>query len=362
MVSSLLGLPGAVGETTAVHYGNPLGEQRKLAEGRAVVDLGDYDVITLTGPDRLIWLNSISSQDFLGLRPGDTVESLILDPNGHVEHRFLAVDDATALWLLVEPGAAEALVAWLTRMRFRMQVDIDVVSEHWSALGAIGDYPIGPATGRETATTAAESTPVVWNDPWPSIQPGAVGYGPEPHPGADLRLKFWLHPREALSPEDYPEWAGSAALDALLVYSARPTLRGEVDEKLLPHEVDWIRTAIHLEKGCYRGQETVAKVHNLGHPPRRVVLLHLDGSGGELPEAGSAVSLGEKTVGHVTRAVRHFEWGPIALALVKRTTDTEAELDVAGPDGAIVATQQVLVPQDAGATRREAIRQIRTGG
>jgi tRNA-modifying protein YgfZ len=106
----------------------------------------------------------------------------------------------------------------------------------------------------------------------------------------------------------------------------------------------------------------VAKVHNLGHPPRRIVLLHLDGSGGELPEPGSVVSLGEKTVGHITRAVRHFEWGPIALALVKRMSDTEAELQVAGPDGPIVATQEVLVPQDAGATRREAIRRKRSGG
>jgi len=356
VVSSLLAIPGAIGETTPEHYGNPLGEQRKLAEGQAVVDLGDHEVITLSGPDRLIWLNSISSQDFLGLPPGRTVESLILDPNGHVEHRFLAVDDGTTLWLLVEPGAAEALVAWLTKMRFRMQVDIDQVSEHWNVVAATGQNL--PASIRP----ATESSPVVWQDPWPHVQPGAVGYGPEPHPGAHLRLTYWLHPRQELTPESYPEWAGSAALDALLVRAARPTLHGEVDEKLLPHEVDWIRTAIHLEKGCYRGQETVAKVHNLGHPPRRVVLLHLDGSGGELPEAGSEVSLGEKTVGHITRAVRHFEWGPIALALVKRPTDTEAELHVAGPDGPIVATQEVLVPQDAGATRREAIRQIRSGG
>lgn len=358
MGSSLLGRPGAVGETTAVHYGNPLGEQKKLASGDAVVDLGDHDVITLSGPDRLVWLNSISSQDFLGLPPAHTIESLILDPNGHVEHRFLAVDEGSALWLLVEPGTSEALVAWLLKMRFRMQVEIDVVSAQWSVLAAIGQHP----TPASSPINSAGSSPVLWHDPWPNIQPGAVGYGPEPHPGQGLSLVYWLHPRELLAPESYPEWAGSAALDALLVRSARPTLHGEVDEKLLPHEVDWIRTAIHLEKGCYRGQETVAKVHNLGHPPRRVVLLHLDGSGGELPEPGSDVTLGDKKVGHITRAVRHFEWGPLALALVKRVTNTDAELQVAGPDGPIASTQDVLVPQDAGATRREAIRQKRSGG
>jgi len=139
-------------------------------------------------------------------------------------------------------------------------------------------------------------------------------------------------------------------LDALGIAAGRPRL-ADIDAKALPHEFDWLRSAIHLNKGCYRGQETVAKVHNLGHPPRRLTLLHLDGSGSLLPRPGDALMLGEKEVGHVTRAAWHFELGPIALALVKRSVDVAATLMVSTEEGAVLGNQQVLVLPDAGATR-----------
>ena len=140
------------------------------------------------------------------------------------------------------------------------------------------------------------------------------------------------------------------ALDGLMIAAARPTM-GEVDEKALPHELDWLRTAVHLDKGCYRGQETVAKVHNLGHPPRRLTLLHLDGSHSTLPRAGDVLTNGDKAVGLITRAGWHYELGPIALALLKRTTPVEAQLEVACEGVVIAATQEVIVPPGAGATR-----------
>ena len=88
---------------------------------------------------------------------------------------------------------------------------------------------------------------------------------------------------------------------------------------------------MHLQKGCYRGQETVARVHNLGRPPRRLVFLHLDGSEVRLPAHGAPVRLaadGEdgRAVGFVTSSARHWELGPIALALVKRNTPEDAAL------------------------------------
>ena len=117
-----------------------------------------------------------------------------------------------------------------------------------------------------------------------------------------------------------------------------------------------MRSAVHLAKGCYRGQETVAKVHNLGHPPRRLVLLHLDGSAGVLPGAGSVVLNGEKEVGTVTSSARHHELGPIGLAVVKRTLDPQAPLTVRideegeSPAELVAAAQEVIVPVEAGAT------------
>lgn len=343
MPSPLLERDGAVGVDVADHYGNPLAEQRLLEAGQAVVDCSHWGVVTLEGPDRLTWLHSLCSQDLLSLQPGQTTEALILDPQGHIEHRFLLVDDGVRSWLLVEPGRSDALVSWLERMRFRMQVEISDQSSPWAVLAATNSDRV------------SDGSPAVFLDPWPTIQPGSVGYGPTPHPGEDLHLCFWLHPRQELSSSSYENYAGILALDALLVRAARPLLVSDVDDKALPHEWDWLRTAVHLNKGCYRGQETVAKIHNLGHPPRRAVLLHLDGSLGVLPEAGAAIMHGDREVGRVTRVVRHHEWGPLGLGLVKRSVDVDAELSVSGPEGLIPASQEVIVDPASGATRREAI-------
>jgi folate-binding protein YgfZ len=346
--SPLLTRAGAVGEAVPAHYGNPLAEQRLLEGGSALVDCSHFGVITLTGPDRLTWLDSLSSQLLLGLLPGETKEDLILDPHGHIEHRFLITDDGETSWLLVEPGRAEALIQWLLKMRFRMHVDINDVSSEVAVVAS------------SSTDVSLEKALVVWIDPWPSIAEGGVSYSRISHPGEGFSLRFTAIPRSALDEGLSVEWAGLDALDALLVRAARPTM-AEVDDKTLPHELDLLRTAVHVNKGCYRGQETIAKVHNLGHPPRRGVLLHVDGSEGELPEAGAVVRAGEKDVGRVTRLVRHHEWGPLAYAVIKRNVDTQAALIVVGAGGDIPATQEVLVHPDSGATRREALNARRQG-
>jgi folate-binding protein YgfZ len=119
----------------------------------------------------------------------------------------------------------------------------------------------------------------------------------------------------------------------------------DTDHRTIPHEVGWIETAVHLNKGCYRGQETVARVHNLGHPPRRLVFLDLDGSVDRLPAHEDPVELDGDRVGFTGSAARHYELGPIGLALVKRTVPVEATLLAGG----VAAAQEVIVPPDAGA-------------
>jgi folate-binding protein YgfZ len=343
--SPLLALPGAIGETVALHYGDPLGEQRRFSEGVSAVDASHYELIRLTGPDRLLWLDSISSNVFAGSAAGETREGLILDPHGHVEHQFLLIDDGAESWLLVEPGRADALTTWLLSMRFRMQVEIESVSDAWAVIASTKKLPV------------AERSFV---DPWPAVVPGGVAYSAEPHPAESFSLHWSVIPRENLTPELSEHWSGMDALDAYLLRAARPIM-ADVDEKTLPHELDWLRTGVHLNKGCYRGQETIAKVHNLGHPPRRAVLLHLDGSDADLPEPGSEVIHDGKVVGRVTRVARHYEWGPIAYAVVKRSLDPSVDVEVHGSSSVMTASQEVLVVPDAGATRREAISQYRSG-
>ena len=326
--------------TVAAHYGDPIGEQRLLRRGDALVDRSDRGVVTVSGPDRLSWLHSITSQHLTGLAAWVSTEALVLSPKGHIEHALHVVDDGERVWLTVEPGTATSLVAWLESMRFMLRVEVCDVSQEYAVLASFGRLP---DLGVEPAA--------VWRDPWPAVEAGALvgdtaAYGPvHPHPGEGWALAEVIVPRsslEGLAARSDLRWAGTWAFEALRVAAWRPRLGAETDHRTIPHEVDWLRTAVHLHKGCYRGQETIARVHNLGRPPRRLVFLHLDGSGHELPAAGAPVRLGERTVGHLTSVVRHHEDGPVALALVKRNTDPAAVL-LAGADDAVVSAAQTVI-------------------
>jgi len=283
----------------------------------------------VTGPDRLSWLHSLTTQQLTGLAPHTSTETLILSPHGHVEHDLHLVDDGTTTWITVEPGTQPALVAWLDSMRFMLRVEVSDVTGEFAVLGEPGERESEPGE------------PVAWVDPWPLLAQGGAAYSVVSdldHPGWQLREL--IVPRGELAQHaDLDNLAGTWALEALRVAAWRPRLGHETDHRTIPHEVDWMRTAVHLSKGCYRGQETVARVHNLGRPPRRLVMLHLDGSGHGLPEQGAEVLLEDRKVGFVTTAARHHELGPIALALVKRNTPAEATLRI----GDIAAAQEVVV-------------------
>jgi folate-binding protein YgfZ len=351
VASPLLALPGAVEGSgidagVAWHYGDPAAEQRALLGGRAFVDQSHLDVLTVTGPDRLTWLHSLSSQDLRSLAPGMGVETMILSPQGRIEHVAALVDDGETAWLITE--TADALAAHLERMRFMLRVEVANVTDAWAAIG------------EPVAAKAAPGEPITWVDPWPGVTAGGTRYGPptEAHPGRGRAWRLVLVPRDTLQAEATSRidagWmpAGTWATEAIRVAAWRPRAAAEVDATTLPHELDWLRTAVHLHKGCYRGQETVAKVHNVGRPPRRLVMLHLDGSGHGLPAAGAAVILGEVAVGRVTSAARHHEAGPIALALVKRSTDPSETLGVESDAGPIAAAQEVIVtPEGVSADR-----------
>ncbi|MEN9620203.1 MAG: hypothetical protein RL499_396 [Actinomycetota bacterium] len=357
--SPLLALPGAVAmagvESAAVaaHYGDPMGEQRMLVAGRAIVDLSDRGVITVSGPDRLTWLDSLTSQSLAALAPGASAETLLLDPNGRLEHSIRVIDDGVTAWLLVEASQTAALAAWLDRMRFMLRVEVADVTADWATVGQLA------ANTDEllVAAAAPNGVPLVWRDPWPTVQSGGWQYALEAdHPGLEFAAVELLVERTRLAEiaaavrAGEPAVAGTLALEALRIAAWRPRFGTEVDDRTIPHELDWLRSAVHLNKGCYRGQETVAKVHNLGHPARRLVMLHLDGSDALLPGAGSPVLADGASVGTITSSARHHELGPIALAMVKRSLEPTAALTVEAEGVAIAAAQQVIVPTDAGAT------------
>ncbi|OII23842.1 folate-binding protein YgfZ [Frigoribacterium sp. MCBA15_019] len=382
MVSPFSSRDGFVddGSGVAAHYGNPLGEQRLLARGAAVVDLSDRGVLTVTGPDRLSWLNSLTSQALVALAPGVSTETLLLDANGRLEHAARVLDDGETTWLLVDRSEVDPLGTWLDRMRFMLRVEVADRTGDVATIGSMHDL-LGGGHGAEPLVPVMTShdTALVWVDPWHEVTAGGHSYADsDRHPGHDWTYRESLVRRSDLDalaalPAERLAVAGTLALEALRIEAWRPRLSTEVDERSIPHELDWMRSAVHLTKGCYRGQETVAKVHNIGHPPRRLVMLHLDGSDGVLPErgaevvlapvagsapdeadtAGGAVPVPEATaprsVGHITSVALHHELGPVALALVKRGTDESAPLAVVVDDLMIAAAQEIVVPASAGA-------------
>jgi folate-binding protein YgfZ len=352
MTDPFAAVPGAVVDDAGLqHVGNPLVEQRRLASGAALAPLADRAVIAVAGEDRLTWLDSLSSQALARLAPGVGTELLILDPQGHVEHAASVVDDGETAWLIADRADVEGLYDWLRKMRFRLRVEPRIADDEYAVVG-------GTAAALERVSAAAPAgLPLVWRDPWPSVTPGGHAYAPvDPHPGAERDWSEAIVTRAEeqriadAAARGEIELAGLTAVEALRVAAWRPRWTTDVDERALPHELDWLRTAVHLDKGCYRGQETVAKVHNLGHPPRRLVALQLDGSGSVLPEHGAVVRRGDDAVGIVTSAALHHEEGPVALAVVRRTTPVDAPLTVDTADGPVAAAQEVVVPPDAGAT------------
>lgn len=363
--SALLDLDAAVQADgidagVAAHYGNPNAEQRRLLAGEAIVDLSHRGVLSVSGPDRLTWLNSMSSQELRGLTPGQSTETLLLDPNGHLEYAIALIDDGVESWLLIEAAELPGLQAWLDRMRFTLRVQI---VDHTLAYATIGTMAADPAAVA-LHPAAPNGVPLVWHDPWSAVAPGGWQYAAgTTHPGADWHWTEVLIDRSALPAlrdavaAGPVTAAGLLALEALRIAAWRPRGALDADERTIPHELDWLRTAVHLTKGCYRGQETVAKVHNLGHPPRRLVLLHLDGSDAVLPVHGDEVQ-GDRfvansdperrTVGTITSSAIHYELGPIALAVVKRTVPGTVTLHVLSQGLSITASQEVIVPESAG--------------
>ena len=330
---------------TPLHYGASLREQRVLEEQDGLVDLPHLRVLRLSGPDRLTWLNSITTQKIDTLAPGVSTETLVLDPNGRIEGWLKIVDDGEALWAISELNTDETL-DFLRKMVFMMRVEIDDLSDDFQCFGAVTALP--------------EKLPVtqLWADPWPHIGVGSASYAQvdlglevagTDHPGLETPFVIGIVKRtdlQGLSAKDFT-MAGFDAWEALRIAAWRPG-RNEIDHKALVGELDLLRTAVHLAKGCYRGQEAVARVHNLGQPPRRLTFVHLDGSGHIAPDPGSDVLAevrgSQRSVGTLSSVTVHWQLGPIGLAVVKRNLSPEAELSFEMSDGdRVVGAQETIV-------------------
>jgi folate-binding protein YgfZ len=348
-------LPGADADPgVPAHRGDPLAEQRAMARGAAVVDRSNRGVIAVTGEERLGWLHLLLTQHVSEL-PADTgTETLVLDINGRVLHHMVVAHAGDAVYLDTEPGDVPELLDYLTKMVFWSKVEPRDASAELAALSVVG--PDTPAVLASAGLAVPERPHGV------AVLPGGGFVRRMDWPGADAadvvvpraEQAAWWERLTAAGARP----AGTMAFDALRVEALRPRLHVDTDDRTIPHEVGWIGSAVHLSKGCYRGQETVARVANLGRPPRRMVLLHLDSGDDRLPLPGDPVLRDGRPVGRVGTVALHHEMGPVALALLKRSVPVDAQL-VAGADDrqAPAAIDPASVPADEGEQRGRAAQQ-----
>ena len=283
------------------HFGEPVKEQRAIEAGTAWADLSHLSVIAVSGEDRLKWLHDLTTQFLTDLEAGMWKPAMILDPQGHVEYQFNLVDDGTTTFLILDASYAESLVAYLTKMKFMLKVDVRDATSEFAVLRAPG------------ATTDI-------GGPFALVPRGEVAQMAQAFNAVATQVGTW-------------------ALDAERVAAGRPRIGFETDHKTIPNEIGVLHGAVHMNKGCYRGQETVAKIFNLGNPPRRLTMLHLDGSDVGFPATGTKIENDGVVVGFIGTVARHHELGTIALAIVKRNTPLDATLSVDG----IAAAQQPIV-------------------
>ena len=274
------------------HFGEPNNEQKALVKGMGWADLSHRGVISVSGKDRLTWLHALTTQHIEQLPVATWVDALILDAQGHVIDQLFLVDDGEVTWMHLEKERVAPVIEYLEKMKFML----DVVVKDQS-----NDYAVLRAPGKADGI----------GGPYALVPRDELAQTIDAFSKSHMQVGMW-------------------ALDAERVSKGRARLLFETDHKSIPNELGFLNKAVHMNKGCYRGQETVAKVFNLGQPPRRLVLLHLDGSMVALPEHGAKVMLEDKVVGYLGTVARHYELGPIALAVVKRNVPLDATLSCEG--------------------------------
>ncbi len=342
------------------HYGDPLGEQRAAETDGVVIDRSHRCALTLAGGDRQTWLHSISTQHVSELLDGASTQNLSLDGQGRVEDHWIQTELGGITYLDTEPWRGGPLLDYLRKMVFWS--DVTVGPADLAVLSLLGprlaEPPVLEALG--IPALPAEMTAVPLAGGFVRRMTGArdgqldLDVVIDRRESADLQRRLT---HAGLRP------AGVWTYEAHRVAAVRPRLGVDTDQRTIPHEVGWIggpgQAAVHLDKGCYRGQETVARVHNLGKPPRMLVLLHLDGSV-DRPATGDAVLANGRAVGRLGTVVDHVDLGTVALALIKRGVPVDTNL-VTGGDGQAPAVIDAdsLPPLDEPGAGRMAVERLR---
>ena len=295
-----------------------LADQIRLLRDEAGTVVLDREVVIATGEAVVDYLQGQLSQDVAGMEVGHARWSFILEPQGKVDawFRVTRLDDSTFA-LDIDSGWADQLIARLERFKLRTPVTFE--RSDWIVTAVRGAGAPVPAASPDRSLGVV--VPVEW--------PGEVGWDLIGAGGADLGL-----------PECDP-----AAVEALRIEAGRPRMGHELDDTTIPNETGMVPVSVSFTKGCYTGQELVARIDSRGNnTPRRLVGVHLDS--GAVPPAGTALLVADDQVGSVTSVAPQSSFGhPIALAYLSRKVETPAEVTVASDTARVVPLPLVDGPR-----------------
>ena len=295
-------------------------QYRQLREECGLLDRSERGKLLVSGPDGAEYLQGQLTNDVEALEVGDGQYAALLDRKGHMQAdmRVLRLG-AEQIWVDTEAGALPAARRHLEMYSIGRDVAVVDVSEERALFSLIG--PRSP----EVAGTAALPEYSCLETGVSGVECVAVGtrHGIDLIAGADEAERLRGHLREAGAVEVSP-----AAAEILRVEAGVPRFGAEMGTETMPAEAGIVEQAVSFTKGCYIGQETVARLHYKGKPNRHLRGLRLSAPA----EPGAALSLGEKEVGRLGGAAVSPALGPIGLAILRREAEPDTELAV-GEDG-----------------------------
>ncbi|HMI80821.1 MAG TPA: folate-binding protein [Solirubrobacterales bacterium] len=286
------------------------GQYRQLREECGLVERPDRGLLIVGGPDAAEYLQGQLTNDTEAIEPGEWIYAALLDRKGRMQAdmRVLRPGEGPELWLDLEPEGLAAANRHLQMYKIGREVEVGDESEGHTLLSLIG--PRATEIARAVESVALRSGE-----------------------GVDLIVPVAERDqvREALLAAGAVEVSPEAA-EILRIESGRPRFGAEMGTETMPAEAGIVEGAVSFTKGCYIGQETVARLHYKGKPNRHLRGLRLSAPA----EPGQALRLGEKEVGTMGSAAVSPVLGPIGLAILRREAEPGATLAV-GEDGVTAA-------------------------
>jgi tRNA-modifying protein YgfZ len=301
------------------------GQYRALREEAGAV-ARDRGFIGVSGSDAAEYLQGQLTNDIEALAPGQGVYAALLDRKGRMQADMRVLRTAEKLQIGLEPVALGATLRHLTMYSVGREVEIEDVTQNLAMISVIG-----PAAASLTGLPPLANE----NDHTESSFDGIDVVCVRGDLGLDLIVASEDQERTltALSARGV-ETVSEEAAEILRVESGRPRFGREMTQETIPQEAGINERAVSFTKGCYIGQETVARLHYKGKPNRHLRGLRLSASA----EAGAEVTLGERELGKVGTAVLSPVHGPIAIAVLRREAQPGNEVLVGGEIQATVVS------------------------